>query len=137
MSNHRHGSWPEHNGKKVILETLPGSVQYQHSTQSGLALKVYTDIQSTNGSGACTFTVPAGMFAAIVFVNAVVLRNSTVGAGVAAPDATFAAIRSFTTTQVVVQCYESKQTGMLIGGVAEGLETSSQSLALMLMCLGT
>lgn len=93
---------------------------------------VFTAAGTTSASGALTFTLPAGMFTTITSVQASAIRDS------AAPgQAAFAMVRSFSTSSVVVQVFESKMTGVVLGGNVEGLELSTSAITVHLAVFGT
>ncbi|AGL13873.1 hypothetical protein [Actinoplanes sp. N902-109] len=104
---------------------------YRNGATAGV-LKAYTYTDVTSASGAATFTLPAGYFTAVHWTCPVVLRDT------ADPSkATFAQVRSASATSVVVQCFESKTTSMLVGGVAEGLEAvATAGIQVQLLALG-
>lgn len=132
MSQVRTGSRLSHGGAQYLLETDPGALIYRTGTSpTHLQQKQWTDSKSSDGNGAVTFTLPAGFFTAIHFIDLNVMRDS------ADPRfATFCMLRSFTLTQAVAQCFESKTSGVLLGGVIEGLETATASVAVMIRVTG-
>lgn len=93
--------------------------------------KTWSGEQSTNASGIATFALPAGYFTTVHVAHATPLRNT------AAPGSfCFGFVVSRSATSVVVQVAESKQTGVLVGGVIEGLEASPAGIAVMLTVHG-
>ncbi len=120
MSNYRFASWPEHNGKKVLLDGEPGQVIYRHGTNAtNLRLKLWTQMITTDANGGATVTFPAGYFTTVNTVTANVVRNST-----AVGDAAFVMVRSFSTTQTVLQCFEGRLIVTILLGGTEALETT-------------
>lgn len=95
-------------------------------------MMIWTTSGTTSAAGAITFAIPAGAFSTVYTVNATVVRNST-----DATTACFAQVRSFSTTQVVVQVFESKNTGILLGGSVEGLELATAATTVLLTVFGT
>lgn len=131
MSNVRTGSRLAHNGIQYLLANDPGTVTYRTSTQTGLSPKVFTAMVASDATGAVTIGLPTSYFTSILFAEANCVRdtaNPALGA--------FAMIRSFTTSQVVVQCFESKNSGVLIGGFIEGLELATSALNIQLLVIG-
>lgn len=131
MSTLRTGSKLAHNGVNYVLADDVGLNVYRTSGATGLVLKLYTDVQTSSTTGALTFALPAGYFTTVNSVQASCIRNT------ADPTlAAFAMVRSFSTTSVVVQCFESKNTGVLLGGNVEGLELATAALSIHLMVVG-
>lgn len=132
MSQLRTGSRLSHGGTRYLLETDPGAVVYRNGTSTtNLAMKEWTHALATNVTGAVTFTLPVGLFTTIQYISPVVIRDS------ADPTlATFAMVRSYSTTSIVIQCFESKTSGVLIGGVIEGLDVTSAAVAVMIKVTG-
>lgn len=94
-------------------------------------MMVWTTTGTTNATGAITFTIPAGAFTTIYTVHADAVRdtaNPALGC--------FAMIRSYSTTAVTVQVFESKNTGVLLGGNIEGLEVATTAVTVLLTVLG-
>lgn len=87
---------------------------------------------TTNATGAITFTIPAGAFTTVYSVTATAVRD-TVNPALAC----FALVRTYTTSSVVVQVFESKNTGVLLGGNIEGLELSTAATTVLLTVFGT
>lgn len=131
MSTLRTGSKLAHNGINYVLADDPGLHVYRTVSATGLVMKVHTDMQTSNATGAYTFGLPTGYFTTINSVQVSCLRNT------ADPTlAAFAMVRSFTTSSVIVQCFESKTTGVLLGGSIEGLELATTALNIQLLVIG-
>lgn len=131
MSSLRTGSRLSHGGAQYVLATDPGQVTYRTVAATGLSPKIFTDSQNTNTSGALTFGLPVGYFTAINFVESQVVRdtnNPALGA--------FAMVRSYTTSSVTVQVFESKLSGVLLGGTVEGLELGTTAMQINLLVIG-
>lgn len=95
-------------------------------------LKAYADTGKTNNTGAVTFTLPNNYFTNIASVSATVLRDTAAPAS-----ATFAMVRSATASSVVVQCFESKTTTVVVGGTVEGLEpVTTSNISVVLTVFG-
>lgn len=129
MSQLRDASRGGFNGVNYALSTE--LAVYRTATQTGLVPKIYTDALATSATGAVTFGLPASYFTTLNSIQATVVRNTADPAL-----ATFAMVRSYTATSVVVQCFESKNTGVLLGGNIEGLELTSAAVVVMLMVIG-
>lgn len=96
-----------------------------------VAMTVYATNGTTNATGALTLTLPAGLFTGIYAVHADTVRNS------ADPTvACFAQVRSFSTSTVVIQVFESRTSGVLLGGTTEGLELASGAVAVTCTVIG-
>lgn len=93
--------------------------------------QLYVASGTTSATGAITFAIPAGTFSTVYVVNAQCVRD-TVTPGTAC----FAVVRSFTTTSVVVQVFESKMTNVVLGGSVEGLELSTLATTVHLTVFG-
>lgn len=105
---------------------------YRHGATTGLNLKIYTASEVTSANGAVTFTIPAGYFSTVTWADPVVIRDTNVPA-----NATFAQVRSLSTTSCVVQCFESKTTGvLLLNTMVEGLELSGAGITVQLAVYG-
>lgn len=124
MSALRTGSRLAHNGVNYSL------LQYRNIA-TVYDPKIYTDSKATDATGAYTFTLPAGYFTALHYTDVTCVRDTNNPAF-----GTFAMVRSFTTTSVVVQCFESKNTGVLLGGNIEGLEVATSALTVQLFAIG-
>lgn len=131
MTTLRTGSRLAHNGVNYLLDTDPGRVTYRTAAATGLSPKIYTDSKTSDTTGAISFGLPTGYFTTINYVSAVCVRD-TVTPGLA----TFALVRSHTTSSVTVQCFESRTSGILIGGTAEGLELATVALTVQLLVIG-
>lgn len=120
-------------GVRYLLENDTRLVTYRAGATTNIALKLYTDSTgTTNGSGSVTWDLPIGYFTAVYAVNVQVVRNT------ADPSqATFAVVRTWGVSQVVAQCFESKNTGVLLGGVIEGLEASGAGVIVQLVVYGS
>ncbi len=103
-------------------------VTYRNGLTTSGTLKVYTDVMTTNATGAVTFILPSGYFSSLGYVDAVAQRDTVDPA-----KACFAQVRSIGVDQIAVQVFESKTTGMLLGGVAEGLELATSALVRLLV----
>lgn len=131
MSNVRTGSRLAHNGIQYLLANDPGTVTYRTTALTGLSPKIFTAMVASNATGAVTIGLPTSYFTTVLFAEANCVRDTADPAF-----GTFAMIRSFTTSQVVVQCFESKNTGILLGGTVEGLELATSSLNIQLLVIG-
>ncbi len=120
------------NGKKVLLENEPGQAVYRHgSTATDLRLKVWTDAQVSNATGALTFTPPANYFTAVNSVSVQIVRNT------ADPTlAAFAMVRSATATAIAVQVFESKTSNTLLLSITEGLEVATSAIPMFITVFG-
>lgn len=94
-------------------------------------LKIYATNGTSSANGALTFTIPAGVFTNVYAATATAVRNTADPAL-----ACFALVRSATPTQVVVQVFESKTSGVLLGGVVEGLEATASATVVALTVFG-
>ncbi len=132
MSNYRFASWPEHNGKKVVLDDDVRLTIYRNAAvATNLRPKMWTNSVASDGTGGATISIPAGYFTTVNYVSVSCMRDT------AAPAfGTFAMLRSFTTTQIVVQCFESKTTNTLLLSQAEGLELATSALIVMALAVG-
>lgn len=130
MSVRQTGSRLTYGASRYALES--DAVVYRNgASATNLLMRVWTDSKATSATGAVTFTIPAATFTTVQFIELTVMRDT------ADPQfATFCMLRSFTTTTVVAQCFESKQTGVLLGGVIEGLELATSSLIAMVKVTG-
>ena len=113
--------------------TGAGGPAYRNSGSAGqLRAKVYTASGTTDATGNVTFNLPAGYFTTVHTATPTVVRNTndhTLG--------TFATVRTAGAGQVVVQCFESKTSGVLLGGVIEGLEaTATAGITVTLVVFG-
>ncbi len=116
----RFGSWPQYDGKYVVLNAD------QH------ALKVWATTGTTNAAGALTITVPAGAFTTVLGVTATAVRDTT-----NPTIACFALVRSYSTSQVVVQVFESKTSAvLLLGANIEGLEATTTATPVLVTIFG-
>lgn len=98
---------------------------------SDQALRIWTYNGASSATGALTITIPAGAYTTVLNVCATCVRDTN------NPQfATFAMVRSFTNTSVVIQCFESKTTGVLLGGSIEGLELATSSLMVNVTVFG-
>lgn len=102
-----------------------------YGVTSNVQLLLYTATGTTNATGAITFAIPAGTFDTVYGAHAQAVRDTASPAF-----ACFAVVRSFTTTSVVVQVFESKMTGVVLGGNVEGLELSTSATTVLLTVLG-
>lgn len=107
------------------------SQPFQYSVVSDRTSTMYHAVGTTSAAGALTFTIPAGMFSSITAVHATAVRDT-----VSATTACFALVRSYTTSSVVVQVFESKTTGIALGGTAEGLEVTPTATSVCLTVFG-
>lgn len=127
-----YASRPRFNGKQVLLDGDLSLVQYQNGITPIAAFKIYTDSTTTNSSGQVSWNLPNGLFTAIHSVQAQVVRN-TADPGLGA----FCMIRTYGTGQINGIVFESKTSGVLLGGVVEGLEASpTAGIVVMLMVIG-
>lgn len=124
-------SWPRYNGKPVVLDNDTRLVTYRAGAVTSINLRVYTAMGSSASNGGFTFSLPAGYFTTIYSAAAHVLRDSTDPAY-----ATFAMVRTISTSSVVVHTFESKNTGVLLGGTVEGLESCGGGQVIQLTVLG-
>lgn len=132
MTNKANASRQGFGGQLYVLNNDTRLVTYQAGASAGLALKVYTDVGTTNASGGVTFTLPVGYFTTVLSATATVVRGTTDPVGAA-----FAMLRNYSTTQAQVQVFESKTSGVLLGGVVEGLEaTTTAGLLVTFMAFG-
>lgn len=122
--------------KVVRFDTASGRYKaadhpYAYQTATPLAGKELVMTGTTAAGGGVTFNLPASYFTTVhaAFVQAV--RNT------ADPTlACFAVVRTKGPSQVVVQVFESKSTGVLIGGVIEGIEASPAGITVDLWVKG-
>lgn len=134
------------NGQVIARETGPeptmvtitdlatgGTGTYSSDAISGLVMapRLFTDAATTNATGQVTFTLPPNYFTTVTMAYPAVVRDTTAPAS-----ATFAMLRSISPTAVVAQCFESKTTGVLIGGTIEGLEASGAGIQVLLTVTG-
>lgn len=131
MSNKNNASRQQFNGQPYVLDNDVRLHRYQHGATANLLLKVYTATGASAANGGYTFTLPAGYFTTIYNASASVVRDSLDPAY-----ATFAMVRSISTTSVVVHTFESKTTGVLLGGTIEGLESCGGGQNIQLMVFG-
>ncbi len=106
---------------------------YRNAATAGLALKVYTAEGVTTATGEVSIDLPAGYFTAVHWAGPMPVRDT------AAPtSATFAQLRSLSTSKVVAQCFESKTTGVLIlNTMVEGLEAvATAGITVKLLVVG-
>jgi hypothetical protein len=104
---------------------------YAYQTATPLAGKELVMSAATVTGGLVTFTLPA-YFTTVHGVWAQAVRNSSAPA-----DGCFAQVKSFSNTQVVVQVFESKNTGVLLLNTnVEGLEASSSGITVTLLVKG-
>lgn len=116
----------------TVTDPVTGAVgTYPAGAIDGLDPRTYSASATTNASGAVTFTLPAGYFTTIAGAVPTVVRDTSAPA-----QAAFAMLRSVTTTGISVQCFESKTTGVLIGGTVEGLEAAGAGLQVLLTVTG-
>ncbi len=99
---------------------------------STVKARIYTASGTTNTSGLITFAIPAGLFLSVLSVSAQAVRNAT-----AATTACFAQVLSFSQTSVAVAVFESKTSGVLLGGTTEGLEATPTATSVLLTVIGT
>lgn len=132
MSVRQTGSRLSHSGTRYLLETDPGALIYRNGVSTtNLQQKQWTDSKTTDTNGAVTFTIPTGLFTTIHFIDLSVMRdtaNPALG--------TFITLRSFTLTSASAQCFESKNSGVLVGGFIEGLELATAALVAMIRVTG-
>lgn len=131
MSQIRDGSRASFNGLRYVLENDTGLVQYRTPTITGITPKIFTDVQTTNATGAYTFAIPSGYFTGIGYAAATAVRDTN-NPSLAA----FAMVRTYTLTSVTVQVFESKLTGVLLGGTIEGLELATGAVTVQLFVIG-
>ncbi len=121
-----------HQGARYVLATDPGQVTFRTAGATNLSPKLYTDFQMTNATGALTFNLPTGYFTTIQAVQAQAMRDTV------NPDiAPFALVRTVTLDTVVVQVFEGKSSGVLLGGVISGLKVASGVCQVSLFLIGT
>lgn len=113
----RDGSWRDMNGSPYVV--------------CDVRARIYSASGTTNTAGQLTFTLPAGFFTAILSVQAQAVRNST-----AATQACFAQVLTYNQTSVAVAVFESKTTGVLLGGTVEGLEPTPSATSVLLTVIG-
>lgn len=132
MSVRQTGSRLAHGGTRYLLETDPGALIYRNGVSTtNLQQKQWTHTLATDATGGVTFILPTGLFSAIHFVDLSVMRDT------ADPRfATFIMLRSVTLTTCVAQCFESKTSGVLLGGVIEGLEVATSAVIAMIRVTG-
>lgn len=131
MSNRRSASWPEFNGQKVVLTNDVRLTAFQAGATPGLAMKVYAVTAASSASGQLSLTLPAGYFTTVYGVCPTVVRDTNAPAS-----ATFAAVRTFSNTAIVIQCFESKSTGVVLGGNVEGLEACATAITINVVVFG-
>lgn len=126
------GSRLAHAGTRYLLETDPGALIYRNGVSTtNLQQRQWTDSKASDANGAVTFTIPTGLFTTIHFIDLNVMRDTA-----DARFGTFCMLRSFTLTSAVAQCFESRTSGVLLGGTTEGLETATSSLIVMVRVTG-
>ncbi|MET0701658.1 MAG: hypothetical protein ABWY93_18565 [Mycobacterium sp.] len=132
MTNRTTASRLTFGGAKYLLENEPGVTIYRSGVSAtNLLMRVWTASAVSSATGAVTFTIPAGTFTTVQFIELTVMRDT------ADPTlAAFAMLRSFTTTSVVGQVFESKNTGVLLGGFIEGLDVASAAVSVMVKVTG-
>lgn len=103
---------------------------YAYGSATPLAGKELVLTGTTNSSGQVTFTLPT-YFTTVHGAWPTVVRNSASPA-----NACFPQVMTLSTTSVLVQVFESKNTGVLIGGVIEGLEASGAGITVTVSVKG-
>ncbi len=133
MADKKNATRQGFNGVRYALENDTRFATYQAGLSGQVPLRLYTDgAGTTNATGGVTFTLPSNYFTVVYGAVATAVRNS------ADPTmATFAMVRSWSSTSVVVQVFESKTSGVLLGGIIEGLEASGAGIPVQLMVFGT
>lgn len=115
----------------TVTDIVTGATAVYQSDAINAARKTWTDVALTNSSGAVTFTLPSAYLFTITYAGASVVRDSAAPAS-----ATFAMVRSVSATSVIVQVFESKTTGILVGGTVEGLEPAGAGVQVLLHVTG-
>lgn len=115
----------------MLRDASRGGWNNDYYAISDVALRVWCFSGTTSATGALTVTIPAGAFTTVLGVSATPVRNTadpTLGC--------FALVRSYTNTQIVIQVFESKTTGILLGGSVEGLELTATATPILLTVFG-
>ncbi len=85
----------------------------------------------TSATGALTINLAVNAFTQVLGVQCTPVRNT------ADPTlACFALVRSYNASQIVIQVFESKTTGMLLGGMAEGMELATSAITVLVTVFG-
>lgn len=131
MANTRFGSLPSFNGQKVVLDNDARLTTFRAPSTGDLNLKVYATTENTNATGALTVTLPAGYFTTVYGCTPTPIRDTNNPAS-----GTFAMIRTISNTTITIQCFESKNTGVLLGGTIEGLEATPAVIPVNVIVFG-
>lgn len=115
----------------MLRDASRGGWNNDYYAISDVAMRVWCFSGTTTTAGALTVTIPTGAFTTVLGVSATPVRNTADPAL-----ACFALVRSYTATQVVIQVFESKTTGILIGGSTEGLEATAAAIPVLLTVFG-
>lgn len=90
--------------------------------------RVWFTSGTTSATGALTITLPVGVFQQILGVQATAVRNTTNAA-----TACFALVRTYDTTGVALQVFESRT--IILGG-GEGLEATTTATTVLVTVFG-
>ncbi len=119
MSARRDGSRGAFNGQPYVI--------------GHQALKVACGKATTNAAGQLTFDISPAGFTTVAAVHVEAVRDT-----VDPTRACFAAVRSYTKDQVVVQVWESKTNAvLLLGGQLEAIEPTNLPTEVLLTVYGT
>lgn len=94
--------------------------------------KMFTGAATTDSTGSVTFTFPTGFFTNILSAQATVERNVT-----DPRSASFCWISEWNMTRAIVRVAESKTSGVVLGGSAEGAELAGAGILVHAMIIGT
>lgn len=104
---------------------------YAYGNGTPIAGKDLVLTGTTVSGGGVTFTLPAGYFTTVHIAIPQTVRNT------ADPTlACWAVVRTQGPSQVVCQVFESKTSGVLIGGTTEGAEVSPAGITVNLLVKG-
>ncbi len=109
-----------------------GTFNSQPYVTSSQPLRILNATATTTTAGALTYDYSAVGFTAVYGVHLQPVRNT------ADPTlACFALLRSYSTTQLVAQIFESKTSAVLLLGVnIEGLETTAAAIPVLITVFG-
>ncbi len=129
MTSRRNGSRLAFNGNNYLTSVDPGSCTYRHGTNAVAAMKVWTDIGTSSATtGQVTFTYPSGFFSSINSVQATTWHTSAL---------VTCTVKDVTGTGVTIQVLENKTSGVLLGGIIDGLKTATTQVQVFLTVTGT
>ena len=115
-----------------MRDTTRGTFNNQPYVTAAVPMRILTVTANTTATGSLTYDYAAAGFTSVYGVNAQAVRN-TVDPALAC----FATVRSFTTSQVVVQVWESKTNAVLILGVnIESIEPTAAVTTVFLTVFG-